>query len=79
MPMTTRDALYQLIDELDDDELAQAELYLRALREDDRVLQMLLTAPWDDEPLTDEERAALAEARAEVARGELIDDQDIQL
>ena len=75
--MATREVLYQLIDELDENGLARAELYLRALREDDPVLQLLLTAPWDDEPLTDEDRVALAEARAEVARGELIDDHDL--
>jgi hypothetical protein len=36
----------------------------------DPMLQALYSAPADDEPLTDEERAAIEEARAEIERGE---------
>ena len=37
----------------------------------------LLTAPMDDEPLTGEDRAAIAEARAAYARGVWIDDDEL--
>jgi hypothetical protein len=33
-------------------------------------MRKLLTAPWDDEPETEEERAAVAEARRELEEGE---------
>jgi hypothetical protein len=69
--MTTRDALHQLLDALPDEFLPIAEQRLAALR-DDPLLRTLMAAPEDDEPLTDEDLAALAEARAELARGETI-------
>ena len=72
----TRDAIRQLVDDLDDRDLPTAERLLRALRdtgsEIDPVLRALENAPLDDEPETEEERSAAAEARAEAGRGELI-------
>ncbi|HEY7060672.1 MAG TPA: hypothetical protein VII06_04275 [Chloroflexota bacterium] len=44
---------------------------------DDPVLRAILTAPYDDEPETDEERESVRGARTEAARGELIDDADL--
>ena len=76
--MTTKETLHRLIDERPEAVLSEAERYLAALR-DDPVLRAILTAPVDDEPETAEERAAVAEARAEAARGELIDDTDLVL
>ncbi len=43
------------------------------------MLTAILTAPYDDETETEEERASVAEARAEAARGELIDDAELLL
>ena len=68
--MTTKEGLYRLIDELPDAVLPEAERYLVALRDDPLAL-MLLTAPIDDEPETEEERAAVEEAREAAARGEV--------
>lgn len=72
----TREAIRQLVDDLDESDLPTAERLLRALRdtsgEDDPVLRALDNAPLDDEPETEEERAGAAEARAEADRGELI-------
>ena len=65
--MTTKEALHRLIDQLPED---RAERLLDAVQ--DPILLSRLTAPIDDEPETDEERAAVAEARADVARGDLI-------
>jgi hypothetical protein len=72
--MTTKEALHALVDELPDDALPAAERYLQSLREAavDPVLQAFLNAPEDDEPLTAEDLAAIEEAEAEIARGEVI-------
>jgi len=76
--MTTKATLHQLIDELPESELTAAERYLLFRREmADPVRRALLTAPWDDEPETEEEWKAVQEARAEMARGETIPDADL--
>ena len=67
--MATKETLHRLIDELPDDEVDEAERYLRALQIEDPVLRSLELAPIDDEPPTPGDEAALAEARADLARG----------
>ena len=67
--MTTKDVLHRLIDELPETALPVVERYLTSVR-DDPVLHALLTAPEEDEELSPEEEAALAEARARRARGD---------
>lgn len=74
--MATRETLHRLVDELPESAWNEAERYLRGLQTDDPVLRALLTAPQDDEPESEKERALVQEARDEVARGELIDDLD---
>jgi hypothetical protein len=70
--MTSKDTLHALIDTLPETKLDAARLYLEALRaEDDPVLHALLNAPDDDEPETEEERAAVQEAREASARGDV--------
>ena len=75
--MTTKERLHQLVDELPDGEVSEAERLLSALRIDDPVLRALDTAPYDDEPETDEERAAVAEAREAIARGDVVPDEEL--
>jgi len=65
-----RESVHQLLDELPDDILPEVARYLAALR-DDPLARLLLTAPLDDEPETEEERAAVQEAREAAARGEI--------
>ena len=60
--MTSRAQLHEIVDMLPESELAAAQRLLTALP-DDRVLRALLTAPIDDEPVTDEEREILDRAR----------------
>ena len=74
MPNPNKDALHQLVDTLPDAVLGEAERYLRALQTEDPLLRAALLAPYDDEPESEEERAGVLQARAEVARGELVDD-----
>jgi hypothetical protein len=75
--MTTKYRLHQLVDALPDNELDEAERLLAALMTGDPVLRAVRLAPLDDEAETDDERAAVQEARAERDRGELVDDADV--
>ena len=67
-----KDRLYRLIDELPPKELPVAQRFLEFLRAggSDPVLRALAAAPYDDEPFTKADEAAVAEAREEMARGE---------
>lgn len=65
---TTRERLRELVDTLPEDRLGAAEDALEALMKDG--------IPIDDEPVTDEDLAAIAEVRAELARGETVDHED---
>ena len=66
----TRDRLRELLDAVPDDRLADAALALEPLV--DPMLAVLLNAPLDNEPVTDEDRAAIAEGKADVERGDLV-------
>ena len=59
--MTSRAELHDIVDMLPDSDLESAQRLLRVLP-DDPVLRALLTAPLDDEPVTDEDRQAIGEA-----------------
>ena len=71
--MTTRETLHKLIDQLPECDLHMAELLIqwRHQLRDDPLLVTLATAPLDDEEITAEEEAAVAEARKAVARGDV--------
>ena len=71
--MTTKDALYQLIDELPESALPEAERYLAALR-DGLVAD---DANEDDEPLLPETEAMMAASLAAYARGEFLTDAEL--
>ena len=73
--MTDKTTLHQLVEALPESELVAAERFLAYLRDmADPVRRALLTAPWDDEPETDEERQAVQEAHEELAQGKTIPD-----
>jgi hypothetical protein len=72
-----RESVHPLLDELPDDSLPEVARYLGALR-DDPVARVLLTAPIDDEPETDGERAPLQEAREAAARGEVYSLEEVK-
>lgn len=78
--MTTRDDLYRLIDELPEGDLPIALRLLEGLRcgEDDPVLRALLLAPLDDEPETDAEQAAVAEADEDLKHGRTVSMDEIK-
>jgi hypothetical protein len=70
-----KEALHRLIDVLPDQ---HAEQLLAGLRDHDPVAVSLAPAPIDDEPLTPEDEAALAEAEADVARGDLLSTDELR-
>jgi hypothetical protein len=67
----TRADVHALVEALPDAELAEAKRYLTGLStQNDPALRAALLAPMDDEPLTEEDVAAIDEARAELAQGQ---------
>jgi hypothetical protein len=72
IPDVDRATLHALVDALPDRDLAEARRVLRALGEEDSVLRAAALAPIDDEPFTDDEREAVAEAEAGYRRGEWV-------
>ena len=71
--MQERETLHRLIDSLDAEDVPTAHRVLEALNATrDPFVAKLLTAPWDDEPETNGESAAVEEARRELERGESI-------
>ena len=65
--MTAKEKLHQLVDELSEAEAA-AELKLWSARRNGLVA-LMDSAPIDDEPFTEQDEAALAEAYDELAAG----------
>ncbi|MGI8552575.1 MAG: hypothetical protein ACR2PL_17570 [Dehalococcoidia bacterium] len=75
--MTSKAYLHHLIDGLPENALSEAERLLDQLR--DRGLPRILAeAPWDDEPETEEERAAVEEAYKDSARGEVYTMEEVE-
>jgi hypothetical protein len=64
--MTAKDDLHDLVEGLDETEAA---MWLDFLSTGDPLLRSLLMAPYDDEPETDEERAASARAHEDYRLG----------
>jgi hypothetical protein len=69
--ITDRTILYRLVDLLPERDLDTAEHVLRGLLalDGDPVLNALLNAPEDDEPVTQEEEEAVQRAREDIAAG----------
>jgi hypothetical protein len=78
--MTTKKHLHRLVEGLPESELEAAERYLSYLRltGSSPLLRALIEAPDDDEPVRPEEVAAIEEALAESARGEVVADSELQ-
>lgn len=77
--MTTRATLYRLIEELPESELPAADRYLAYLRAtSDQLDRKLAGAPEDDEPVTPEDEAAIAEGWAAYRRGDVVSDEDLR-
>ena len=57
----TRAEVHRIVDELPEASVEVAGALLRRAVEEPEVAQLLM-APWDDEPVTEEEQAAVREA-----------------
>ena len=68
--MIARDDLRTMLDAIPDERLPAARGALARLT--DPVLLAFLNAPEDDEPLTDEDIAAIEEGRADIAAGRTV-------
>ena len=66
--MTVKERLHQVVEELSDEEAEAMLRRVEALRSDP-FLRYLDAAPVDDEPVTPEEEAAIAEVEADRAAG----------
>jgi hypothetical protein len=76
--MSSRSDLHRLIDELPEPALPAAERSLAAVAAQEAALPPFLrAAPIDDEPETEAERAAVAEARETIAAGDVISDEEL--
>lgn len=78
--MEERQVIHILVDELPDDELVAAKRFLEYLRfrSKDPLRVFLDEAPLDDEPVTEEDRAAIHEGFAEKARGEVVSQEEAE-
>jgi len=65
----TKADLHRLVDALPPDSVDAVGRWLERVS-NDPMIAVLDAAPWDDEPSTPEEEAAVAEARTAIARGE---------
>ncbi len=74
--MTNREKLHRLVDELSEAEVAPT-LRVVEIQRHDPLLQALANAPEDDEPWTDEDEAAVAVSRADVAAGRTLSHEEM--
>ena len=63
MEAKAKERLYRLVERIPDGEIPAAERYLEYLAErGDPFIRKLMNAPFDDEPVTEEEEAGVREA-----------------
>lgn len=78
--MTDRERLHVIVEDLPESEVQAALRLLENLSHDenDPVLKALQDAPPDDEPLTEEDAAALEEAWEDVRQGRLVSHEEVR-
>lgn len=78
--MEDRQTLHALVDEIPEAELPAARRFLEDLRRQPKgaLRPILGAAPLDDEPLTEEDLAAIQEGLAEKARGEVVSHEELR-
>lgn len=74
-----REEITRAIEELSVEDLYAVERFASYLRDlaRDPFLRAHLNAPFDDEPVTPEEEALVQEGRDDLARGDVISDEDL--
>ena len=77
--MENRQALHTLVDELPEPELPAAKRFLEYLRQTADPFRLALdSAPVDDEPLTEDDLAAIHEGFDDRARGETVSHDEVK-
>ncbi len=77
--MTAKEQLRQTIDDLSEVEAQDAlDFIVRRRGQRDALGEMLEHAPLDNEPTTSEEDEGVREARAEIARGDVLSADEIR-
>lgn len=78
--MEDRHALHTLVDELPEPELSAARRFLEYLRQQpsDSLRLALDAAPFDDEPVTEDDLAAIREGVEEQVRGETVSHEEVK-
>jgi hypothetical protein len=78
--VTDRERLRALVEDLSEEEVRAVLRFVRYLQnpEEDLVLMALREAPPDDEPITQEDLAALEEAEEDARRGRLVPHEEIR-
>lgn len=79
--MATKERIHRLVDALPEEELKTAERMLEglaALALSDPVARALALAPEDDEPVTEEEAAAIEEGERDVAEGRVVTADEVR-
>ena len=75
----SRQAIKDLIDDLPDLELHAVKRFVQYVRDmDDPLLRLMAEAPWDDEPVTEEDLEAIEESNRDIAAGRVISHQDLK-
>lgn len=74
--MPQRELVHEIIDCIPDDLLASVETYLRTVA-DDAFQARMDAAPYDDEPLTEADRAAIARAAADEVAGRVYSQAEV--
>lgn len=76
--MTDRERLHELVEDLPESEVYAALRFVEYLRrsDDDPVLKALRDALPDDEPLTEEDLAALQEAYEDLRQGRVVSHEE---
>jgi len=75
--MTAKEQLRELVDELSEPEAKRALSLVKKEHEDPMVVAFR-DAPKDEEPWTDEDEAAAAEGRADIAAGRTVSLEEIK-
>ncbi|MCY4548076.1 MAG: hypothetical protein OXC28_06900 [Defluviicoccus sp.] len=72
-----RERLRCLVEFVPEAGLPAAERYLKSLVGLDPLIRALVNAPWDDEPVTEEERKLVEEAERDLAAGNSIPHSEV--
>ena len=74
-----RERLHRLVDDMHEGELETVETFIDFVHErGDPVLRALMNAPIDDEPVTDEERAAVQEGLDALEAGDVYTMEEVE-